>query len=173
MSAPSDDTPRGDANAYDRYLRGMDASMRRKVALTAAHLLCEGEVADMGMGSGTGSSALAALYPSLSVIGVDLDMEMVERARLRHPGGAGSDLLEARPARARIDADPQSLDRGQPLPRKVRAARHHGTTHRLSRHQLRLWWVRLRDAVETRHLLQDGHLRIVALRAAHALGLLD
>jgi SAM-dependent methyltransferase len=62
----------------------MDASMRQKVALTAAHLLCEGEVADMGMGSGTGSSALAALYPSLSVIGVDLDMEMVERARLRH-----------------------------------------------------------------------------------------
>jgi SAM-dependent methyltransferase len=84
MSQPSDDPNRGDSEAYDRYLRGMDASMRQKVALTAAHLLCEGEVADMGMGSGSGSFALAALYPSLSVIGVDLDPKMVARARERH-----------------------------------------------------------------------------------------
>ena len=54
---------RGDREAYDRYLAGMDASMRQKVALTAAHLLCTGRVADMGMGSGSGSHALAALYP--------------------------------------------------------------------------------------------------------------
>jgi len=38
--------------AIARDLAGMDASMRQKVALTAAHLLCEGRVADMGMGSG-------------------------------------------------------------------------------------------------------------------------
>jgi hypothetical protein len=31
---------RGDRGAYERYLAGMDASMRQKVALTAAYLLC-------------------------------------------------------------------------------------------------------------------------------------
>src|SRR3970040_1982621 len=64
---------RGDRGAYERYLRGMDASMRQKVALTAAHLLGVGRVADLGMGSGTGTQALAALYPRLDVVGVDLD----------------------------------------------------------------------------------------------------
>lgn len=72
---------RGDGSDYDRYLRQMDASMRQKVALTAAHLLCEGELADMGMGSGSGSYALAQLYPSLQVIGVDVNPVMVDRAR--------------------------------------------------------------------------------------------
>lgn len=52
---------RGDGGAYDRYLQAMDASMRQKVALTAAHLLGRGRVADMGMGSGAGTAALAAL----------------------------------------------------------------------------------------------------------------
>lgn len=75
---------RGDRSAYERYLRGMDASMRQKVALTAAHLLAVGRVADMGMGSGTGSHALAALYPSLDVIGVDINPVMVELARERY-----------------------------------------------------------------------------------------
>src|SRR5689334_24505023 len=75
---------RGNREAYERYLRGMDASMRQKVALTAAHLLCVGKVADMGMGSGAGSDALAALYPSLEVVGVDLDPNMVELARAKH-----------------------------------------------------------------------------------------
>ncbi len=58
--------------------------MRQKVALTAAHLLAVGRVADMGMGSGTGSHALAALYPSLEVIGVDINPVMVELARERY-----------------------------------------------------------------------------------------
>ena len=75
-----DSQDRGDGHAYDRYLRQMDASMRQKVALTAAHLLCEGELADMGMGSGTGSHALALLYPELQVVGVDVNPVMVERA---------------------------------------------------------------------------------------------
>lgn len=75
---------RGGREAYVRYLEGMDASMRQKVALTAAHLLGTGKVADMGMGSGAGSDALAAMYPSLSVVGVDLDPEMVELARSKH-----------------------------------------------------------------------------------------
>lgn len=74
---------RGDETAYARYLSAMDAAMAQKIALTAAHLLGRGVVADMGMGSGTGSEALAALYPELAVVGVDLDPEMVERARAR------------------------------------------------------------------------------------------
>ncbi len=72
---------RGDLSAYDRYLRGMNTSMRQKVALTAAHLLGQGKVADMGMGSGLGSHALASLYPSLHVVGVDLDPTMVTLAK--------------------------------------------------------------------------------------------
>jgi ubiquinone/menaquinone biosynthesis C-methylase UbiE len=75
---------RGDREAYDRYLAGMDASMRQKVALTAAHLLCTGRVADMGMGSGSGSHALAALYPSLHVVGVDMDPNMVAIAKEKY-----------------------------------------------------------------------------------------
>lgn len=75
---------RGDRGAYQRYLDGMDASMRQKVALVAAHLRAQGQVADMGMGSGTGSHALAALYPALDVVGVDLDPTMVELAAERY-----------------------------------------------------------------------------------------
>lgn len=71
---------RGDAAAYARYLANMDASMRQKVALAAAHLPPEGRVADMGMGSGSGSYALARLYPELTVVGVDVNPEMVDRA---------------------------------------------------------------------------------------------
>lgn len=78
---------RGDPIAYERYLASMDASMKQKVAATAAHLLCRGRVADMGMGSGAGSEALAALYPELEVVGVDLDPTMVALARdkYHHP----------------------------------------------------------------------------------------
>src|SRR5581483_3192582 len=78
-----DKQARGDGGAYERYLRGMDASMKQKVALTAAHMLAVGSVADMGMGSGTGSDALAALYPSLQVTGVDISATMVELASKR------------------------------------------------------------------------------------------
>ncbi len=78
---------RGDLKAYQRYLDGMDSSMRQKVALVAAHLRSEGKVADMGMGSGTGSHALAALYPSLQVVGVDLDSTMVDLATQRYDLG--------------------------------------------------------------------------------------
>lgn len=77
-------TNRTSADAYTRYLAGMDASMRQKVALTAAYLLTEGRVADMGTGSGEGAMALASLYPELEVVGVDLDAEMVRRASAKH-----------------------------------------------------------------------------------------
>src|ERR1041384_7132668 len=90
---------RGGLAAYERYLAGMDASMRQKVALTAAHLLCEGRVADMGMGSGHSSHALAALYPRLEVVGVDIDDTMVARARehypAAHPAVAGGDIAQS------------------------------------------------------------------------------
>lgn len=75
---------RGSDSAYERYLQAMDASMQQKVALTAAHLLGEGWLADMGMGSGTGSEALASLYPKIRVTGVDINPEMVERATERY-----------------------------------------------------------------------------------------
>ena len=75
---------RGTRSDYERYLQGMDASMQQKVALTAAHLLGRGWLADMGMGSGTGSEALAALYPELRVTGVDISPEMVELATERY-----------------------------------------------------------------------------------------
>jgi SAM-dependent methyltransferase len=84
MADSYDGQDRGSDGAYDRYLRGMDASMRQKVALTAAHLLCEGQIADMGMGSGGGSFALASLYPDLEVVGVDVNPTMVERASERY-----------------------------------------------------------------------------------------
>lgn len=58
--------------------------MRQKVALTAAHLMAEGTVADAGMGSGGGSIALANLYPELQVVGVDLDPEMVRLAAAKY-----------------------------------------------------------------------------------------
>lgn len=75
---------RGNRGAYERYLGGMDASMQQKVALTAAHILGQGSIADMGMGSGTGSHALAALYPGLKVIGVDISAQMVAIAAERY-----------------------------------------------------------------------------------------
>ncbi len=83
MSNTYEKQARGDGGAYERYLRGMDSSMKQKVALTAAHMLAVGSVADMGMGSGTGSDALAALYPSLQVTGVDISDTMVELAAKR------------------------------------------------------------------------------------------
>lgn len=78
---------RGTDSAYERYLKSMDASMQQKVALTAAHLLAEGWLADMGMGSGTGSEALASLYPNMRVTGVDINPEMVKRAKNRYQLG--------------------------------------------------------------------------------------
>jgi SAM-dependent methyltransferase len=75
---------RGTRSDYERYLQGMDASMQQKVALTAAHMLGRGWLADMGMGSGTGSEALAALYPELRVTGVDINPEMVELAQEKY-----------------------------------------------------------------------------------------
>lgn len=80
---PYQEQHRGDNGAYERYLRSMDASMRQKVALTAAYLPARGRVADMGMGSGSGSHALASLYPDMDVVGVDINPDAVDRARER------------------------------------------------------------------------------------------
>src|SRR5690606_4038122 len=89
------------------YLANMDAAMKHKVALTAAHLPSEGQVADMGMGSGSGSEALAALYPRLKVVGVDVNPTMVELASRQYVRGNLSFLVGdiAEPC-----FPPQSLD---------------------------------------------------------------
>ena len=69
-------------HAREMRLDSFSKGMKQKVALTAAHLLGEGVVADMGMGSGSGSEALAGLYPALAVIGVDVSAEMAMAASL-------------------------------------------------------------------------------------------
>ena len=46
--------------------------MRQKVALTAAHLLCVGKVADMGMGSGRGACARCALSDDARVESISI-----------------------------------------------------------------------------------------------------
>ena len=84
---------RGDRNAYRRYLAGMDASMRQKVALTAAHLLSEGTVADMGMGSGSGSHTLAALYPRMD-FSHDTRASMIARLSAARVQLQGSSMAE-------------------------------------------------------------------------------
>ena len=98
MSDTYDAQDRGAGDAYARYLAGMDASMRQKVALTAAHLLAAGSLADMGMGSGSGSHALAALYPDLDVVagGSALDtLEDVLAGRIKRGQGVHSVFADA------------------------------------------------------------------------------
>jgi SAM-dependent methyltransferase len=75
---------RGGADAYASYFAGMDKSMRQKVALVSAYFPTRGRVADMGSGSGTGSRDLAALYPGLEVIGVDVNPTSVALAAEAH-----------------------------------------------------------------------------------------
>ena len=77
---------RGERADYDTYLERMDASMRQKVALTAAYLLCEGRVADMGMGSGAGSQAVGPLAVSGTAGGGRQSSERATEAL----GGAGA-----------------------------------------------------------------------------------
>ena len=87
---------RGDRGAYERYLAGMDASMQQKVALTAAHLLCLGRVADMGMGSGAGSKSLAALYPEDVITAAHIEHELDDAPATMPaaPAGGGSETLQ-------------------------------------------------------------------------------
>ncbi len=135
---------RGSLAAYRRYLDGMDASMKQKVALTAAHLLCRGRVADMGMGSGTGSHSFAALYPALHVTGVDVNPEMVRLARERHRlpnlafivGDIGQKVFEAKSLDAILDSSVlhhvtsfngyEHAAAGRALENQVRALRDYG-----------------------------------------------
>lgn len=71
---------RGTQAAYEAYFKGMDASMRQKVALTTAHFPVRGRIADMGSGSGRGTCDLACLYGGLELVGVDINPVSVERA---------------------------------------------------------------------------------------------
>ncbi len=71
---------RGTQADYEAYFKGMDASMRQKVALTTAHFPVRGRIADMGSGSGRGTYDLACLYGGLELVGVDINPVSVERA---------------------------------------------------------------------------------------------
>lgn len=69
---------RGDLSEYEQYFAGMDASMQQKIALTTAHFPLRGKIADMGSGSGSGTSDLARLYKDLQLVGVDINPVTVE-----------------------------------------------------------------------------------------------
>lgn len=78
------DQDRGSADDYEKYFQGMDKSMRQKIALISSYFPVRGRVADMGSGSGSGSHDLAGLYPSLSVIGVDVNPRSVDYSRAKY-----------------------------------------------------------------------------------------
>ena len=84
MSGNYDKQDRGDAAAYANYFAGMDRSMRQKIALISSYMPTSGVVADMGSGSGTGSLDMAALYPSLHVVGVDINPVAVKYSEETH-----------------------------------------------------------------------------------------
>jgi len=64
---------------HTSYLAGMDKGMLGKVGW-ASLLMPNGKIADMGAGSGKGSSDLAVLFPDAEVVGVDLSPEFVRLA---------------------------------------------------------------------------------------------
>ncbi len=74
---------RGDSDKYKKYLSGMDSVIVEKIASASAffpHI--EGHaIVDIGMASGTGTYILALLFPKCKVIGVDVNLKMVEIAR--------------------------------------------------------------------------------------------
>lgn len=75
-----DKQDRGSDADYAAYFAGMNKSMQQKVALTTAHFPPRGTVADMGSGSGQATFDLAALYPGLDMVGVDINPKAVEIA---------------------------------------------------------------------------------------------
>lgn len=75
---------RGDLSEYALYFAGMDITSRQKVAFATSAFPTQGDVADMGSGSGSSSHDLAALFPGLRVIGVDINPTSVARARERY-----------------------------------------------------------------------------------------
>ncbi|MBI5495002.1 MAG: methyltransferase domain-containing protein [Deltaproteobacteria bacterium] len=84
MSPTYDRQDRGSAAGYAAYFAGMNKSMQQKVALTTAHFPPSGTLADMGSGSGQATLDLAALYPGLSVVGVDISPAAVAISTQTH-----------------------------------------------------------------------------------------
>lgn len=74
---------RGQVSDYDRYFSGMDKTMQQKLAVTAAHFLLRpgAVIADMGCGSGLGSFQFAQLNPSVKVVGIDINPDVVRHGR--------------------------------------------------------------------------------------------
>ena len=89
---------RGSAASYDAYLEQMDASMVQKVAVAAAFIVGEGKVCDFGTGSGSGAADLAALYPDITVTGVDINEVILERARERYRDVPNLEFVSALPS---------------------------------------------------------------------------
>ncbi len=75
---------RGQTQSYEQYYRGMDKSMRQKVALISSYFPTHGRLADMGCGSGQGSYDLARLFPQAHIIGVDISPQAIEFANKHH-----------------------------------------------------------------------------------------
>src|SRR3954466_1046828 len=77
---------RGEASDYDRYLAGMDVTMRQKMAFTAAHFLLKpgAVIADMGCGSGSGSYQFALLNPHIRVVGIDINPDIIKIAHEKY-----------------------------------------------------------------------------------------
>ncbi|MEZ0260822.1 MAG: methyltransferase domain-containing protein [Alphaproteobacteria bacterium] len=82
-TAPYATQARGKESDYDRYFSGMDKTMQQKLAVTAAHFLLRpgAVIADMGCGSGLGSFQFAQLNPSVKVVGIDINPEVVRHGR--------------------------------------------------------------------------------------------
>ena len=77
---------RGDADAYQRYFAGMDASMDQKAGFLSAHLLTDpcARILDLGCGSGALSARMAALAPNARVTGIDIDAGTIAQAAAAH-----------------------------------------------------------------------------------------
>lgn len=86
MSANYTTQDRGSKDDYQHYLEAMDAISIEKVA--SASVFFEPKkgntIVDVGMASGTSSAILAHLFPSLQIIGVDINPKMVEIAQNRY-----------------------------------------------------------------------------------------
>ena len=77
---------RGDADAYQRYFAGMDASMDQKAGFLSAHLLTDpgARILDLGCGSGALSARMAVLARNARVTGIDIDPGTIGQAEAAH-----------------------------------------------------------------------------------------
>lgn len=89
MSTSYTNQDRGNKNSYQQYLEAMDAISVEKVASASTFFEPkEGNtIVDVGMASGTSTAILAQLFPEMQIIGVDINLKMVQIAQetYKHP----------------------------------------------------------------------------------------